>query len=299
MGEKSLKELEEMQNQAYRNYYEALETLQASEEKISTLTDIRGQETMRAAVEALENGRGKVLYDENDVEAMEKRKEAAEVLREAEAARDKAEADMEVAAATAQAAMEALEKKKEELRAGREEDATHVVHTAVIECPYGMRDSRLALEYTHGVSAQNLPQMTVKDIMLNKNIINFGGCRSKENPKVQEAIAQVTREANERIEDMKDWRDGLVGFAKKVRDFFTPKKTLKRNIFGEEMEEVVEEEKISECIGECIAEFPADAEWTEGHEEVFINGEPVLLRKCSIMCNYKGCITILDSGQPK
>ena len=55
----------------------------------------------------------------------------------------------------------------------------------------------------------------------------------------------------------------------------------------------------SDFLGECTAEFPADGEWLEGHEKVFINGEPVLLRRCSIMCNYGGCVTILVSGQPE
>ncbi|MFR8846610.1 MAG: PAAR-like protein [Waltera sp.] len=50
---------------------------------------------------------------------------------------------------------------------------------------------------------------------------------------------------------------------------------------------------------ECKAQFPADGEWLEGHEKVFINGEPLLLRRCSIMCSYGGCVTILLSGQPE
>ena len=60
-----------------------------------------------------------------------------------------------------------------------------------------------------------------------------------------------------------------------------------------------QQEMWSDFLGECTAEFPADGEWLEGHEKVFINGEPVLLRRCSIMCNYGGCVTILVSGQPE
>ena len=59
------------------------------------------------------------------------------------------------------------------------------------------------------------------------------------------------------------------------------------------------EEMSSDFVGECKAQFPADGEWLEGHEKVFINGEPLLLRRCSIMCSYGGCVTILLSGQPE
>ena len=61
----------------------------------------------------------------------------------------------------------------------------------------------------------------------------------------------------------------------------------------------VNERLMQECVGECKANFPANAEWIKGHEKVTINGQSVLLRRCSLMCNYGGCITILVSGQPE
>lgn len=67
----------------------------------------------------------------------------------------------------------------------------------------------------------------------------------------------------------------------------------------EKTEEEKLEEMSSDFVGECKAQFPADGEWLEGHEKVFINGEPLLLRRCSIMCSYGGCVTILLSGQPE
>lgn len=67
----------------------------------------------------------------------------------------------------------------------------------------------------------------------------------------------------------------------------------------EKTEEEKLEEMSSDFVGECKAQFSADGEWLEGHEKVFINGEPLLLRRCSIMCSYGGCVTILLSGQPE
>lgn len=72
--------------------------------------------------------------------------------------------------------------KKQELRDSRVNDTAYVVHCARIECPFGMRESYLALDATHGVLTHQIPQMTVKDMILNTNIINFGGCHSRENP---------------------------------------------------------------------------------------------------------------------
>lgn len=55
-----------------------------------------------------------------------------------------------------------------------------------------MRESYLALDATHGVLTHQIPQMTVKDMILNTNIINFGGCYSRENPDVQAEIEKPT-----------------------------------------------------------------------------------------------------------
>ena len=207
------------------------------------------------------------------------------------------------AAAEAQAAAEAVEAKKQELRDSRVNDTAYVVHCARIECPFGMRESYLALDATHGVLTHQIPQMTVKDMILNTNIINFGGCHSRENPDVQAEIEKT----NAIIESKKDWRDDVVGyFTKKWNERVTIIKAgigLAKKLLGMKKKEKTEEEKLEEMssdfVGECKAQFPADGEWLEGHEKVFINGEPLLLRRCSIMCSYGGCVTILLSGQPE
>ncbi len=228
-------------------------------------------------------------------------------LEDAQAAKEAADSDFEAAASEAQAAVDAVEEKKQELRDNRENDTTYVVHCARIECPFGMRESYLALGPTHGVLTHQIPQMTVKDMILNQNIINFGGCHSRENPGVQEEIAKT----NEIIEGKKDWRDKVVGyFTKEWKQRVAVVKTcisFGKKLLGikdkekteEEIQAQEQQEMWSDFLGECTAEFPADGEWLEGHEKVFINGEPVLLRRCSIMCNYGGCVTILVSGQPE
>ena len=224
-------------------------------------------------------------------------------LSDAQVAETAANENYEAAAAGAQAAAEAVEAKKQELSDSRVNDTAYVVHCARIECPFGMRESYLALDATHGVLTHQIPQMTVKDMILNTNIINFGGCHSRENPDVQAEIEKT----NAIIESKKDWRDDVVGyFTKKWNERVTIIKAgigLAKKLLGMEKKEKTEEEKLEEMssdfVGECKAQFPADGEWLEGHEKVFINGEPLLLRRCSIMCSYGGCVTILLSGQPE
>ncbi len=284
----SLGALEDTQNQAYESFYAAQDAVNAAAEQTT------------AAHEAVQEAEIKYMNGEISEEEWEA---ALQDLRDAKAAEEEAAKDFETAAAEAQAAADAVEARKQELRDNRKNDTTYVVHCARIECPFGMRESYLALGPTHGVLTHQIPQMTVKDILLNENIINFGGCHSRENPGVQAEIEKT----NAIIESKKDWRDNVV-------DYFTKKWNQKAAIFkagisfgkkllGIKEKEKSEEEKLEEMksdfVGECTAQFPADGEWLEGHEKVFINGEPVLLRRCSIMCSYGGCVTILVSGQPE
>lgn len=311
----SLRSLEEVQSGAYETFYTAQ----------SAYVEAQNQtEAARKAYDAAE-----MDYMNGKISAKEWQA-ARQELTDAKAAEKSAKKEYESAASNAQAAAEAVEKKKQELRDSRKEDTTYVVHCARIECPFGMRESYLALGETHGVMTHQIPQMTVEDMVLNHNIINFGGCHSRENPGVKEQIEKT----NAIIEAKKDWRDKLIGL------FTKPAKALVAAVEGgvkgtigavkstiefvetmvgvrekglsdgkkseeeiEKEEKEKEEEKLkslrSDFVGECIAEFPANGEWLEGHEKVFINGKQVLLRRCSIMCNYGGCVTILLSGQPE
>lgn len=288
----SLTALENTQNQAYESFFAAQDAVSAAAERTN------------AASNALQLA--EVQYMNGEI-SQEEWEAARQELMDARTAEEKANQNLETTAAEAQAAAEAVEKKKQELRENRENDTTYVVHCARIECPFGMRESYLALGPTHGVLTHQIPQMTVKDMILDQNIINFGGCHSRENPGVQAEIAKT----NEIIEGKKDWRDKVVGYFtkewKKRVAVFKMGVAIGKKILGikdkpktkEEIQAEQQQEMWSDFVGECNGGFPADGEWIEGHEKVFINGEPVLLRKCSIMCNYGGCVTILLSGQPE
>lgn len=275
-------------NTAYENFFTARDAVTAAGERVA------------AADEAVCLAEKKYMNGEISVEEWEA---TLQELSDAQVAETAANENYEAAAAGAQAAAEAVEAKKQELRDSRVNDTAYVVHCARIECPFGMRESYLALDATHGVLTHQIPQMTVKDMILNTNIINFGGCHSRENPDVQAEIEKT----NAIIESKKDWRDDVVGyFTKKWNERVTIIKAgigLAKKLLGMKKKEKTEEEKLEEMssdfVGECKAQFPADGEWLEGHEKVFINGEPLLLRRCSIMCSYGGCVTILLSGQPE
>lgn len=285
---KSLGALEEAQNQAYESYFAAQDAVNAAADRVA------------AANQASWDAETKYLNGQMSQEEWEA---VQQEMKDAKAAEKAANEALETAAEEAQEAAEAVEERKQDLRDNRKNDTTYVVHCARIECPFGMRESYLALGPTHGVFTHQIPQMTVKDMILDENIINFGGCHSRENPDVQRLIA----ETNAIIEEKKDWRDKVVGyFTKKWNQKVDAAKKVigfGKKLLGIKEEEKSEEEKVEEMssdfVGECTAKFPAEGEWLEGHEKVFINGEPVLLRRCSIMCCYGGCVTILLSGQPE
>ena len=52
---------------------------------------------------------------------------------------------------------------------------TYVVHTAMIRCSMGMRETYLVLDDTHGVFLRQQPQMTVDDSVGEVNVRCFGG----------------------------------------------------------------------------------------------------------------------------
>lgn len=272
MDTTGLTDVESAANDAYRAYYEAKEASEAAKEQI-TAAEIAYDDTTS------------LYYGEPSPENLEKMQEAQQALDAAKAEQIVAEEKAATAEAEAQSAAEAVEQKKEELRRSRHTDTAYVVHCARIECTYGMRDSYLALGPTHGVKTRQIPQMVAGDTIPDTNIINFGGCRSRENPTLRAAAEEAARKANEAIEEKTGWGGKFID---KVVGFFCGDQEIQ-----------VTDSLMAECMGECIACFPAGAEWRRGHEKVFINGEPVLLRRCSMRCNYGGEITILLSGQPE
>lgn len=272
MAEQSLKDLEAVSAAASAAHYENYEKLTAAAEKAE------------AADAAYKQALNEMAYDEygsNYKENQEKFNEALAAKQEADAALDAANEAFEETAAAAQDAEDAVEAKKEAQRKSRSTDVSMVVHVARIECTCGMRESYLVLNDTHGVYTRQIPQTIVTDYVLDDNIINFGGCTSKENPTLIAAAEKAVAEAKAQIEANKGWRD-------KAMD----------KLFGDQEIEVTDS-LLEQCIGECIAEFPAGACWKKKHEKVTVNDESPILRRCEIDCNYGGKITILLSGQPE
>jgi Membrane protein involved in colicin uptake len=267
-----LSDLEDAANNAYKSYAEAKDATAAAKEKTAS------------AEQAYEDAMNQYMFGDGSPESLEKMQEAQQALEEAKA-EEKAAAEAEEAAiADAQAAAELVEQKKDELRRTRYTDTTYVVHCARVECTYGMRESYLALGPTHGVKTRQIPQMITSDTVLDTNIINFGGCKSKENPSLIAAAEEAARKANEEIQERRKKK----GLFNRIIDLFC----------GDGHVEV-SDSLLEQCVGECKDCFPADAEWRRGHVKVFINGKPVLLRRCSARCIYGGLVTILLSGQPE
>lgn len=286
--------MSDMSLEQYENAsIEALQAYEKSQENAEEAT-----KKVEEAIEAWDEAAQEYYFGDMSQEEYEAAQQAYyDALAEEQAAKDA----IPVAAAEAQAALDAEAQKREDIRNNRQNNTDYVVHCARIECPYGMRESYLAMDSTHGIFTRNRPQMTVKDLTLDVNIINFGGCFSKENPSVQAAIEQVTNAANTAIENSRDWRDTILDVVKKSWDDNMRVYNYFKNLlgFGGEENKDNEDPRRSECVGECIAKFPANAEWTCGHEKVYVNGEPVLLFRSSLMCQYGGCISVLTSGQPE
>lgn len=272
MAEQSLSSLEAVANDANRTCYEKYVAIEEATKNVETAE----QEYQQAVND---------LYNENDGKSMEEKQErsqkALEEMTAANAAVKEAETSFEASAESAQAATDAVAAKKEELRKSRFTDTSYVVYTARVECNFGMRESYLVLQNSHGVYTRQIEQMTVKDYVLDKNVVNFGGCKSKENPTLIKAAKEAVENANKKIESEKDWRDNIVDF------------------FVKDQEVEVTDSLLEQCVGECIAEFPADTTWLKGHEKMTINGESPILRRCELTCNYGGRIIILLSGQPE
>lgn len=274
MAEGTMRDLEATAGAAGQVCAQDYETAKAANEKAAAAQEAYQQALNDACNE----------YDGQGMnEKMEKLQEAREAQEAANAEADAANEAFAASAEAAQAAEDAVEAKKEKLRESRAEDTSYVVHTARIECScaYQNKGSYLTLGATHGVYTRQIPQMTVKDTIVNTNVINFGYCTSPENPKVMEAAEQEVLEARAEIEANKGWRDN-------VAEWF----------FGAEEIEVTES-LLKECAGECIAQFPIGTVWQKEHPKVTINGDSPLLRRCELTCIYGGHITILMSGQPE
>lgn len=265
----SLPGLEAAQDNACQAY---MEQMQAAEEASAKAAEAKAAYQQAAA---------EFHADPYSAATMEKMEEAVRAMAAANAEAEAAQQLLEERAQEAQDACDAVEAKINELRESRTQDTTYVVHTARAECSCAPRYSYLALDETHGVYTRQIPQMTVGDVTEMVNIITFGRCKSKENPKVREAAEAVAQAAKEQIQNSQNWRDKLI------------------NLFFKPEEIKVTDSLIEECEGECIMEIPTGIDWLKAHGKMRISDKFPLMRKCELTCKYGGLITILLSGQPE
>ena len=264
MAEQGLTELEAVSGSANQAYVTSYENMSQAAEKANA---------------ANETYKKTMLYGNHW-----QRKEALEAKMAADAELESAQAAFDQKCQEAQAAADAVEEKKKELIDSRTTDMTYVVYGARINCNYGMRDSYLLLDNVHGVYTGGAPQMTVMDYIMDVNIVDFGGCKSAENPTTIQAAKDAVEAAGQAIKDEKASKPFLTW----LTGFF---------VKDEDIPSEMSEDMISECMGQCIAEFVSDTGWMEGQEKVTINGEAPLLRRCELSCIYGGLVTILLSGQ--
>lgn len=157
---------------------------------------------------------------------------------------------------------------------------TYVVHTALIRCSMGMRETYLVLEDTHGVYLRRQPQMTINDSAGEVNVRCFGGCYSMENPSTRAEAERIQKEVEEACPDT---------FLDKVMQKFT----------GGRKEAKTQEaqEGVPRVVGVCTPRIPAGTKWDQGKEGVETKGEEPLLGGAKLRCIYGGEIEILTSGQ--
>lgn len=208
----------------------------------------------------------------------------SEALKAKNSAKDEfnqADQALKDATSAANDAAKNLEAKKEELRKEARTDTSFVVHTARVECNCGTENTFLALESDHGVTTKGFPQMLVSDNGIGKNIFEFYGCTSPDNPEVMKAANAAVENARTQVKKSEDLRDKVMNA-----------------IFGKEEIEVTDS-VIEKVIGKCICELPKNVVWEKGQENMEINGIKPILRRCKLKCIYGGTIIILLSGQPE
>lgn len=150
----------------------------------------------------------------------------------------------------------------------RKDDTTYVAETAIIQCSKGLRVSLLLVPNPHYTYAKGVPLCTIKDVVVDDNVVNFGGCTSFDNPKLDETVQTLIQE---------------------LRD--------ENNYIVEQEDTTKRDELKGMCACPCEPEFLGD--WINGQENVLIDGGQPLLRRCELYCAKGGKITFRTSGQPE
>ncbi|MNC36040.1 hypothetical protein D3C75_845440 [compost metagenome] len=130
----------------------------------------------------------------------------------------------------------------------------YVVRGTPIQCSCGSAPDVLNLSESHHVYVVDQPILTVKDCVVQENIISFGSCSSSKHPDAKEEIEVST------------WL------------FFSKKKEIDKAATG-----------MLPCTPLIEANPPR---WNQPHEDTLVNGEPALLDKATLICSHGGLIRI-------
>ena len=155
-------------------------------------------------------------------------------------------------------------------------EESYIVHGAVTYCDFGLRESRLVLEESHGVFLKGLAQVTIKDSKSRENILCFGGCISPENPMTQETAREIAREVEEQTQ---------LSFEEQIVEMFTL--------------QTEEGKQVMACAGLCEPVI-VSCTWDKEKEDVSVTaGKKALYGAATLTCKYGGQIRILTAGQPE
>lgn len=170
-------------------------------------------------------------------------------------------------------------------------DKSYILHTAMITCSYAYttesyNPSYIVVPASHGETIHGMPQLNIKDSVSDVNVLNFGICRSPKNPAVQAKAREILDEVQE---EASSWTDRILGL-------FVDKDN--KDVCDAENGENGELQSLAACCAaECKPEICMC--WTDGKDDVHIDGEPALLGKGTLSCLYGGTIIIQSSGQPE
>ena len=173
-----------------------------------------------------------------------------------------------------------LEIKRGQQEASRQDDKDYVVYGARANCSYGLRTSVVIVEEGNGVYIAGAPQLTVDDTRQYFNIVPFGACFSPQNSTKHKAADEVLAMAKSM------WSPPKAMGA--IIDFFTDKEDQTTSY-------LLQLESPGICMQGPV--YVKGEPWTNGKDNVFINGKKPLLRCGECTCFYGGIITLETSGQ--
>ena len=128
-----------------------------------------------------------------------------------------------------------------------DQKASYVLHGGKAYCQWGTRESRLQVPKCHGTYVHDMPMMTYKDTVVEKNIQPFGYCTCMNNPdrakKVEEILNTVEEETHDLLDTAMDGLNALCDTAGNIGSSVVNYFTGGDDEEEEESEETADEER--------------------------------------------------------